>query len=92
MSGDYVSPFDDAVRPRRDLARRAASLRGRRLVLLDINKNRGDELLDRLEARFVASGSSVHRITKEIFSKPASAEVIDETLRWADAVVEALAD
>ncbi len=88
----YVSPFDERVRPRHSLAPRPASIAGRRLVLLDINKNRGAELLDRLESHFVQAGASVHRTTKEIFSKPASPEVIDDTLRRADAVVEALAD
>jgi nucleotide-binding universal stress UspA family protein len=92
MNADYVSPFDDRARPRLGLAPRPQQLSGARVVLLDINKNRGSELLDRLELRFAERGARVGRATKETFSKPASPEVIDEVVRRADLVVEALAD
>jgi hypothetical protein len=88
----YVSPFDDSVRPQLPLAPGPASIAGRRVVLLDITKSRSAELLDRLERHFTLAGATVHRSRKEILSKPASPEVIDDTLRRADAVVEALAD
>jgi len=62
------------------------------LVVLDIRKNRGAEFLDRVETLLVAAGATTSRATKEIFSKPAAPEVIDEVARRADLVVEALAD
>ncbi len=88
----YVSPFDERARPTLTLAPRPAEIAGRRVALLDIRKNRGSELLDRLERRFAEVGATTVRVSKEIFSKPASPEVIDDILRRADAVVEALAD
>jgi hypothetical protein len=89
---DYVSPFDQRVRPAERLAPRPAEVAGRHVALLDIRKNRGAEFLDRLEIHLAAAGAQTSRTTKEIFSKPASAEVIDEVAGRADLVVEALAD
>ncbi|MDA8265483.1 MAG: hypothetical protein M0T79_09115 [Actinomycetota bacterium] len=92
MSPEYVSPFDDAKRVVDPLAARPQSLDGRHVVLLDIRKNRGSELLDRLEQLMRRGGATTSRISKEIFSKPASMQVIDEAVARADLVVEALAD
>jgi hypothetical protein len=92
MIGEYVSPFDARVRPAEPLARRPATVHGRHVVLLDIRKNRGAEFLDRVETLLVAAGATTSRTAKEIFSKPAAAEVIDEVARRADLVVEGLAD
>ena len=92
MSRDYVSPFDQRVRSAEPLAPRPAQVTGRHVALLDIRKNRGAEFLDRLEVLLAAAGAVTSRSAKEIFSKPASAEVIDEVAGRADLVVEALAD
>ena len=92
MAADYVSPFDDRVRTPEPLAPRPASVSGRRVVLLDIRKNRGAEFLDRIETHLRATGAPTARRTKEIFSKPASIALIDEIAGQADLVVEALAD
>ena len=92
MAADYVSPFDDRVRPAEPLAPRPASVAGRRVVLLDIRKNRGAEFLDRMETLLQAAGAVTARAVKEIFSKPAALDLIDEIAGRADAVVEALAD
>ena len=92
MAADYVSPFDDRVRTPEPLAPRPAGISGRRVVLLDIRKNRGAEFLDRIEALLQAAGASTARVTKEIFSKPAALPLIDEITGQADLVVEALAD
>lgn len=91
---EYVSPLDERVMVPEPLADRpaGAGLAGRHVVLLDINKNRGAELLDRLEARLRAEGAATSRATKEIFSKPASPEVISDVAGRADLVVEGLAD
>ena len=92
MAADYVSPFDERVREAEPLAPRPASVRGRRVVLLDIRKNRGAEFLDRIEAMLQAAGAATARSAKEIFSKPAALALIGDIAGQADLVVEALAD
>lgn len=92
MHNDYLSPFDAAAKVTDPLAFRPASVFGRHVVLLDIRKNRSDELLDRIEERLGEAGATTSRVRKEIFSRPASPEVIEEVVRRADLVVEALAD
>ena len=92
MAADYVSPIDDSVREPEPLAPRPAGISGRRVVLLDIRKNRGAEFLDRIETLLRAEGADTARSTKEIFSKPAALPLIDEITGRADLVVEALAD
>jgi len=92
LTTDYVSPFDERVRAPEPLAPRPASISGRRVVLLDITKNRGAEFLDRVETLLRAAGASTARSAKEIFSKPAALGLIDDIAGRADLVVEALAD
>ena len=92
MAADYVSPFDERVRAAEPLAPRPASISGRRVVLLDIRKNRGAEFLDRIETLLQAEGATTARTAKEIFSKPAALALIDGIARDAGLVVEALAD
>lgn len=92
MPRDYVSPFDQRVRPAEPLAPRPGGVAGQHVVLLDIRKNRGAEFLDRLETLLAAAGATTSRSAKEIFSKPASAGVIDDVAARASLVVEALAD
>jgi hypothetical protein len=92
LATDYVSPFDEQARAAEPLAPRPASISGRRVVLLDIRKNRGAEFLDRIETLLRAAGASTARSAKEIFSKPAALGLIDDIVGRADLVVEALAD
>jgi hypothetical protein len=92
VTADYVSPFDERVREPEPLAPRPASVSGLRITLLDIRKNRGDEFLDRIETLLQQAGATTSRVTKEIFSKPAALDLIDQITRISDAVVEALAD
>jgi hypothetical protein len=92
VAADYVSPFDERVREAEPLAPRPASVSGRRVVLLDIRKNRGAEFLDRIETLLQAAGATTVRTAKEIFSKPASLALIGDISGQADLVVEALAD
>lgn len=89
---EYVSPFDERVRPEQPLAPRPAQIGGLHITLLDIRKNRGAEFLDRIETLLQAEGAITTRETKEIFSKPAALDLIDNITRVSDAVVEALAD
>jgi hypothetical protein len=92
VAADYVSPFDERVRAAEPLAPRPAGISGRRVVLLDIRKNRGAEFLDRIETLLQAAGASTARTAKEIFSKPAALALMDEITGRADLAVEALAD
>jgi hypothetical protein len=92
VTADYVSPFDERVRPPEPLAARPATISGLRVTLLDIRKNRGAEFLDRMETLLQEAGATTSRVTKEIFSKPAALDLIDRITSVSDAVVEALAD
>jgi hypothetical protein len=92
VTAEYVSPFDDRVRPAEPLAPRLASISGRRVVLLDIRKNRGAQFLDRVETLLREAGAVTTRTAKEIFSKPAALGLIEQIAGSADLVVEALAD
>jgi hypothetical protein len=81
---DYVSPIDPRAAEPLERAQRPESLDGRRVVLLDITKHRGEHLRRR--------GAETFRISKEIFSRPASTEVIERVAIHGDLVVEGLAD
>jgi hypothetical protein len=68
------------------------ALDGATVVLLDITKRRGDEFLDRIEARLRGRGARTLREAKEIFSKPAEPELIRRIANRGDLTVEGLAD
>jgi hypothetical protein len=89
---EYVSPFDERVREPVAHALRPEELRGRTVALLDINKARGAEFLDRIEALLRERGAETFRVTKPAFSRPATSEQIAEIAGRAELVVEALAD
>lgn len=89
---EYVSPLDERTREPVPFAPRRAELAGKRVALLDITKARGSEFLDRIEMLLAARGAQPFRLSKEIFSKPASTEVIERVAIRADLVVEGLAD
>ena len=89
---DYVSPFDERRREADPLAARPTSLAGATVVLLDINKRRGDEFLDRAEARLRERGARTLREVKQIFSKPAEPELVRRIANRGDLTVEGLAD
>ena len=89
---DYVSPFDERRRVAEPLAPRPVSLEGARVALLDINKRRGDEFLDRIEELLRARGAVTFRLVKEIFSKPAAADIVRRIADRGDLAVEGLAD
>ncbi len=74
-------------------APRLASLAGKTVALLDISKPGGAFFLDRIEQllRQKHGVASVLRAMKPTFAKPAPAEILD-SIRGADAVIEALAD
>jgi nucleotide-binding universal stress UspA family protein len=89
---DYVSPIDESRMVAEPLAPRPATLAGARVALLDITKRRGDEFLDRIEARLHEHGAETFRVVKQIFSKPAEPEIIRRIANRGDLAVEGLAD
>jgi hypothetical protein len=89
---NYVSPFDEHRRVAEPLAPRRDQIAGARIALLDINKRRGDEFLDHIERQLQAHGAETFRLTKQIFSKPASPDIIRTVAGRGDLAVEALAD
>jgi hypothetical protein len=92
LATDYVSPLDDRVTPEQPLAPRPPSLAGLNVTLLDIRKNRGAEFLDRIEVLLRQAGATTTRAAKEIFSRPAALDLVDQIASHSHAVVQALAD
>jgi hypothetical protein len=72
---------------------RLATLKGKKIGLLDISKPGGRFFLDRLEQllRTRYEAADVIRLTKPTYTKNAPAALIEQ-LRGVDAVVEGLAD
>ena len=89
---EYVSPFDPRAAAPLERAPRPGALANRRVVLLDITKTRSAEFLDRVEEHLQRRGAHTFRVAKEIFSRPASTEVIERVAIHGDLVVEGLAD
>src|SRR5262249_34573565 len=77
------------VRPR--IARRA-SLEGLTFGLLDINKPRGNEFLDRVETLLKERGDAVERFSKPRFSQIAPDGLKQTIQARCQVVIEALAD
>jgi hypothetical protein len=89
---EYVSPVDERVREPEPLAPRTAGIEGKTVALLDISKNRGAEFLDRLDVHLRSLGATTVRFRKPTFSRPASADLIEEVALHGDLAVEGLAD
>ena len=89
---EYVSPIDERVRDPEPLAARTAGIEGKTVALLDISKNRGAEFLDHLELSLQSLGATTLRFRKPTFSRPASADLIEEIALHGDLAVEGLAD
>jgi hypothetical protein len=89
---EYVSPLDDRLATATPLADRPEAITGRRIVLLDISKNRGDEFLDRMQVLLEQRGATVTRDRKPLFSRAAADEIIERVAIHGDLCVEGLAD
>jgi hypothetical protein len=76
----------------RERVARLDGVAGRRLVLLDISKARGDVFLDRVAELLEERGAVVGRARKPTFTKPAPEALRAELAAGWDAVVEGLAD
>ncbi len=87
-----LDPTSERTPAARQLNPRPASLAGRTVGLLDINKARGDVLLDRLDELLQADGVATRRYRKPTFAKPAPVDLRHEITTECDVVIEALAD
>jgi hypothetical protein len=88
-----LDPTDERVPVRRSLAKRTEVISGT-VGLLDINKARGDVLIDQLKRRLNerVPGIELKNYRKPTPAKPAPADVRQKMLEECDFVVEALAD
>jgi alpha-galactosidase/6-phospho-beta-glucosidase family protein len=89
---EYVSPIDERTQDAVAFAARDGDLSGKRVALVDITKARSAEFLDRVDVLLRERRAETFRIAKEIFSRPASTEVIEEIAIHGDLAVEGLAD
>ncbi len=93
MSTRYIlDPTGEREVAERQRLARPASIAGKRIGLLDINKPRGNIFLDQLERRLTADGATVLRFAKPTFTKPAPVDLRHEIATQCELVIEALAD
>ena len=92
MSTTLLDPTSELSAAQREPLPVLGSLAGKTVGLLDINKPRGDVLLDRLEELFTADGVTVRRYNKPTMTRVAPLEVKQQIASECDVVVEALAD
>lgn len=92
MNEVFLDPTAELNPSAKNLLPRLSTLQGKTLGLLDINKPRGDVLLDRLEELFTEQGVTVKRYAKPTMTRVAPLEVKQQIAQECDAVVEALAD
>ncbi len=88
-----LDPTDERVPIRRSLAPRSEVIAGT-IGLLDINKARGDVMIERLKQRLAERipGIEIRNYRKPTPAKPAPDNVRHKMLEECDFVVEALAD
>jgi hypothetical protein len=88
-----LDPTDERTPVRRNLARRSEEITGT-IGLLDINKARGDIMIDQLMRRLAerVPGIEVKSYRKPTPAKPAPDDVRRQMMEECDYVVEALAD
>ena len=93
MSLILVNPGNERTEAPPNPAPRLDSLAGKTVALLDISKPGGKFFLDRMEflLREKHGVTNVIRAMKPTFAKPAPPEIL-ESIRGAEAVIEALAD
>ncbi len=86
---DPTAELNPAAKP---VLPRLSTLQGKTVGLLDINKPRGDVLLNRIEVLFNERGVSVKRYKKPTMTRVAPVAVKQQIALECDAVIEALAD
>jgi hypothetical protein len=84
-TAETAAAMRERVAPPPDLAKAT-------IGLLCISKERSEEFLDAIEARFGQEGLTVLRFAKPTHTKPAPEALIQDIVERCDVVVEALAD
>jgi hypothetical protein len=92
MTEIFLDPTSELNPGAKAVLPRLATLEGKTIGLLDINKPRGDVFLDRIEQLFAQEGVQVKRYNKPTMTRVAPLEVRQQIALECDAVVEALAD
>ena len=92
MTEILLDPTSELSSAKREPLPLLGTLAGKTVGLLDINKPRGDVLLDRLEELFSADGVTVRRYSKPTMTRVAPLEIKQRIASECDVVVEALAD
>ena len=92
MTEIFLDPTAELNPAAKALLPRLTSLEGKIVGLLDINKPRGDILLNRLEQLFAEQDVQVKRYSKPTMTRVAPLAVRQQIAAECDAVVEALAD
>ncbi len=92
MSQILLDPTSELQAQARAVLPRLTSLQDKTIGLLDINKPRGKELLDRIQFRFEELGVNVRRYAKPTMTRVAPLETKQQIASECDAVIEALAD
>ena len=92
MTERLLEPTSELNPSEREILPRLASLEGKTLGLLDINKPRGDVFLNRLQTLFEERGVTVRRYSKPTMTRVAPEPVKAQIAQECDAVLEALAD
>ena len=88
----FVDPTSELTAATRDVLPRLTTLEGKTIGLLDINKPRGNILLNRLEELFAEQGVEIKRYNKPTMTRVAPLAVKQQIAQECDAVIEALAD
>ena len=93
MSLTILDPTNETVPVERQVTPRPETVKGK-IAFLDISKNRGNVLLDRLQEAFEQRLPQIEitRYMKPTFSKPAPEDLRFDIIENNDFVVEALAD
>ena len=92
MTEVFLDPTAELSPTIKPLLPRLSSLEGKTLGLLDINKPRGNILLDRLEVLFNSRGVKTKRYKKPTMTRVAPVAVKQQIALECHAVIEALAD
>jgi hypothetical protein len=85
-------PTAEASPTRRERLAPPASLAGAAVALLDIGKMRGDEFIDRLQARFNERGIATRRYRKPTNARVAPPEILQSIASECRVAVIALSD
>ena len=89
---ELLDPTAETSAVQRDRTPPLEDLRGARIGLVSISKERSDEFVDHLEDLLVDRGLEVERFRKPTHTKPAPEALVQDVAERCDVVIQALAD